>query len=162
MDDFLKNTTTTQWWLSVVVVGVLVNLASNYVQRGVDVTKSWFPAWLRTQSEKARTLHDERVQAVSSSIEMRLIVMGMEARCRMKALHANGACIVCAGLAITGKLLYGPLPTYRPSAFGDIATLLSIAILLLWAVISLLAARAYEREALLWERALKASGLKAP
>jgi len=42
MNDFMKNLTSSSWWLSVIVIGIVVNLLSTQVQHLINFTKRLF------------------------------------------------------------------------------------------------------------------------
>lgn len=60
MRNFLSNFTSLYWWLSVVIVGILINLLSAYLYKKVDKRFSGVSDWWRKKSEakKARRMED--------------------------------------------------------------------------------------------------------
>lgn len=54
MDEFTKLLVSPLWWLSVVVVGILINLASAYLKPRLDETFSRSSLWWRNRSEEAK------------------------------------------------------------------------------------------------------------
>jgi hypothetical protein len=53
MTEFLQSTLTVNWWLSVVVVGLLINLLSAYLKAPLDAVGSRFFSFWRRRLEEA-------------------------------------------------------------------------------------------------------------
>jgi hypothetical protein len=87
MSDFKTTLSSPLWWISVVVVGMLINLASAYLKPLIDkflfkVSLSWRRRTARQREERARLiemLHQSKEEMFLFSIE--------EVRFRMRALH---------------------------------------------------------------------------
>jgi len=73
------------WWISVVVVGLIVNLASAYLKGPLDNSLASSSAWWRRRSEKRRAEWERFVAEIGSSTEARNEAFFSEIRSRQKS-----------------------------------------------------------------------------
>lgn len=62
MNGFLKQAANPGWWISVVVVGLLINLASDYLKPAIDKFVERFSAARKQANEKQKLSFKEDVQ----------------------------------------------------------------------------------------------------
>ncbi len=86
MKEFLSNLGTAYWWLSVVVVGILINLISAYLKPRFDSKFSSASTWWRNKSEaqkaerrkmiaKLRGNHHEQIMVFLEAVFLLLIAL---------------------------------------------------------------------------------------
>jgi len=61
MDEFYKNLSSASWWLSVVIVGILINLASALLFRKLDSRLSAISLRWRTRSKARKEQTEKRI-----------------------------------------------------------------------------------------------------
>ena len=85
VDEFIKNLGSGYWWISVVVVGLLINLVSAYLKTPLDgfMVRTW--GWWRDRSAKRRERFERHASALSNDPHRQLIYLGMEMRGRMQS-----------------------------------------------------------------------------
>ncbi len=88
MDEFLKNATSASWWLSAVVVGVLINLVSALLIRGMDTAGITFSSWMRKRSERKREAFSLSVEFLVRNPRRLQAAYAREARWRARGIHA--------------------------------------------------------------------------
>lgn len=75
MDELLNNLTSTYWWLSVVVVGLIINLVSSYLKPPLDAIGSkTFHAW-KARSERANKMYVKKVDALAAAPHTQVLFM---------------------------------------------------------------------------------------
>lgn len=89
MENITNNMSSPYWWISVVLVGVLINLVSSYLRSFFDFcavqVSDQYLTWLNKEKEKEEVL----LSLLASSPEKRIDLLNDERRYRLKAL-ANG------------------------------------------------------------------------
>lgn len=73
MRDFLTQLGSLYWWLSVVVVGILINIFSTLLHRKLDDRLSRVSAWWRSKSEKRKAKRLEQLAKLKSPSERVLL-----------------------------------------------------------------------------------------
>jgi len=85
MDEFLRNVTTGYWWISVVVVGVLINILSTVLVKRFEVFGSTVSSWLRGRSEERRKAFQAEVDKLVQGVASPETTFQEETRCRFRA-----------------------------------------------------------------------------
>jgi len=67
MRNFLTNLTSFYWWISVVIVGILINVFSVYITRKFDARLSKTSSWWRERSEKQKAEYLRELAVLQSS-----------------------------------------------------------------------------------------------
>ena len=120
---FLNDITSIYWWVSVVIVGLLINLAAAYLKPPLDL---WLSRWSKKRTDAYSEKHTKYVQEVERLfLDPELIsITGFEdLRCRLKALTAFLYGVCFAGLSIFLPILG---TEYKTSLFAVILRLLAI------------------------------------
>jgi hypothetical protein len=155
MNEFLQNIAAPSWWVSVVVVSFLINLASAYAKPLIDRTLAGLSAHRRRRFEQSKRALTQQLQAVEAMADG-LVLLELE---ELKLALAAGLCI---SLSILVLLVVSLSPTIAPQ-LGDTAPLLLLIPLLL--IVALFCLRvAMSKAALLRlakERRHQAGGLTA-
>jgi hypothetical protein len=86
MDELIKNVTSIAWWIGVVLVGIVLNLVSAYLQPRLDRFLSFVSSTWRLRSEKKREQWQRRLAEVRQSPDEQLFVLAEEMRCRLRAM----------------------------------------------------------------------------
>jgi hypothetical protein len=67
MDSITQNLGSVNWWVGVVIVGILINLISAYLKKPADKFLSGFSNWWSTRTEKQRREREIRIQKMRVS-----------------------------------------------------------------------------------------------
>ncbi|HDM8235530.1 TPA: hypothetical protein P0E28_005019 [Vibrio campbellii] len=106
MTEFINDTGTIYWWLSVVVVGILVNVLSSYIKLPFDwvfgkISQKW-----RDRREKSQAERERKILLLRDDYELRVIYAHSEMRYRIRSVGALvmstaffGAAILVGGIA---------------------------------------------------------------
>jgi ABC-type transport system involved in cytochrome bd biosynthesis fused ATPase/permease subunit len=79
--------TSWKWWVSVVFVGILINLASAYIKPTLDTRLGRLSHRRRARSEKARKLVELSSAAAREKPEFMQAILVLEFRCRSEILY---------------------------------------------------------------------------
>ncbi len=99
MNNFLSNLSSIYWWISVVVVGVLINILSVYVTRRLDARLSKASLWWRGRSEKERARYLTELAVLRTSQHEQVMAGLREIRFRIRSvfLFVNGTVFFAMG-----------------------------------------------------------------
>lgn len=86
MIDFLKNITSIYWWISVVVVGIMINLISYYLRKRLDNRLSAMSTWWSTRSKKQKDKRQKLILRLRNSQHEQILFAFSEMRCRIGAV----------------------------------------------------------------------------
>ncbi len=86
MDDFIKSLSSPYWLMSVVVVGILINLVSNFLQRYFDAQFSSASTWWRQRSEKNETERKNELNRLRGNSHAQMLFAFEEVRERLTGL----------------------------------------------------------------------------
>ena len=86
MDDLLKFLTSPSWWIGVVLVSLLINLASAYIKSPLDgflsnVSRRWSERSARSKQKRAAL-----VASLAADKHKQLLYLAEESRCRFREL----------------------------------------------------------------------------
>jgi hypothetical protein len=98
-----------EWWLSVVLIGVVVHLLASYLKPRLDHTASRLALWWATRTEKKRTGREARIDELRSSSEKRILASVAELRCRMRSSQSVFFSVVFLAMAFIVKNMNTPL-----------------------------------------------------
>ncbi|MGY0635269.1 hypothetical protein [Luteimonas sp. A478] len=112
MGDLLNELANPVWWLSVVVAGILVNLASSYLKSRLDKSVSATAGWWRRRSERRRKLWQDYVKHLAASVEARIQARHMEIRLRLQAIMSFLFAVAFSVIGIVAPLLQQPSSRY--------------------------------------------------
>jgi hypothetical protein len=135
MDEFFRSLASPAWWLSVVIVGLLVNLLSAYLKAPLD--RVWaliFVAW-RERNARARSAYRSRIENLSrdENGQFHLLLEALRLRSTANSwlialtlatvLYCADILLRAAEIAANVKL---PSPDYFDPNAGALAVLLAI------------------------------------
>jgi len=86
MDEFAKILASPYWWLSVVVVGILINLVSAYIKEPIDWLFSHISVAWRTRTEKRRADYTRELNTLVGNAELQRQYEHLELRRTLDAL----------------------------------------------------------------------------
>lgn len=112
MDEVLQELTKPQWWVSVVIAGIAINLISAYLKKPVDRLLVAGPAWLRARSARKKAEWERLVDAMVRSQEERHFIMHLITRLRISAVHFLVFSILFLALPSAMATLGRPIPKY--------------------------------------------------
>lgn len=69
MDEITKNLSSPTWWISVVLVGLLINLASAYLKPAIDRLMSILSQRWLTKAHERRNAYENEISELSVNIE---------------------------------------------------------------------------------------------
>ena len=73
MDKFFQDISSLYWWISVVVVGILINIFGNYLPKLLSKVSTRSRNYWIERSEKRKKEYEDYVQLLESDIEERYI-----------------------------------------------------------------------------------------
>lgn len=95
MEQFLKDITSTSWWIGVVVVGIIINLISSYLKPFLDERMSKFSAEKKEALEKSQKQHTLLVESLKKDQRLYLAYAFKDVRL------SNGAVgLICLSIFI--------------------------------------------------------------
>jgi hypothetical protein len=122
VDDLLKLMATAQFWLSVVWVGILINLASHFIAKRMETSLSNASSWWRGRSLQRQEKFKAKVRSLRDSPKFESYMRHFEIRARILGLES---------LAISGAL-FAAAPAYFPEGIARwIATFAAVVLLVL-------------------------------
>lgn len=74
MSEFLVNLTSLYWWISVVIVGLAINVLASYIVRKLDVRLSGISSWWRARSDKAKAKEDALLARLRADTHEQILV----------------------------------------------------------------------------------------
>lgn len=130
--QIIKHFTDLNWWIGVVVVGILINLVSNVLQRKFDIQLSRTSTWARKfyegrhrkwEDDLEHVRADQHEQTMCGMIEMRY-------RLRMLTFWIGGVILWLVGLQIPNELFFqhsfASWAKIVVFLFGSVAMVLSV------------------------------------
>jgi len=85
MEEFLKEATSLHWWIGVVIVGVLINIASAYIRRCLEYSLSTVSGYWRKKSEERVSRNSSKIELLKSNPELRIVFALRESRHRIRS-----------------------------------------------------------------------------
>ncbi|QBZ98492.1 hypothetical protein [Flavobacterium sangjuense] len=86
MDDFLKEMTTVKWWISVALVGILLNVFSSYLKKGIDNFFGKISNRVRQRNAKKEKERSELMEFLKANPSERYMIGIEELRCRIRSV----------------------------------------------------------------------------
>jgi hypothetical protein len=86
MKEFLTNIGSVYWWVSVVVVGILINLASAYLKTRLDTSVSRASKWWRLKSNVQRAQRQKDIARLRGDSQEQLVIAISEIRHQIRAV----------------------------------------------------------------------------
>jgi hypothetical protein len=74
MEEFIKSASSLYWWLSVVIVGIAINVFSAYIKQKLDRYLSSTSNWWRERSEAQLARRQEQICALREDSNLRLLM----------------------------------------------------------------------------------------
>lgn len=87
MRDFLTNITTLSWWISVVIVGILINIFSAYLKDKFDGYLSSISSWWRYRSEAQRAKRESLLNKLRDNSHEQVMTALDEMRNRVRSIQ---------------------------------------------------------------------------
>jgi hypothetical protein len=87
VDEIVKVLSSPAWWISVVVVGIAVNIVSAYLKPYLDSRLSRFSGWWRVRSEKQKALRRATIDRLRRSEHEQLLASLDDLRDRSRSLY---------------------------------------------------------------------------
>jgi hypothetical protein len=133
------------WWLSVVVVGIAVNIFSVYVKQFLDRGNSRAASWWKTRNRRRREKYEAEVSALVGDDQAQIMEMFKAQQMRFTELYFAAG----AGFLMTLSVFvatYAPSSTLGKVGFWSIEFFIFLQ--LVFAFASNAVARRYERRAM--------------
>ena len=108
MDEFLNNLSSPSWWVGVVFVGIVLHIAGDYINRGIDSFFSFLPSWWRQRVESALQLREKRLQYLINTPDERDFYIFQELRDRFESLSWLVGAVISSLLFLTFKGQHAP------------------------------------------------------
>lgn len=87
MESFLEQLSSLSWWLSVVVVGIVINLVTAYAKPKLDSSLSSVSGWWRDRTEQQKAERTAKVDFLRSSKDEQIHAALDDLRDRIRALY---------------------------------------------------------------------------
>ena len=102
MKNWVKNINSIDWWIGIVVVGIIINLLAAYLKLPIDRILSVVSKWWATRTEIKSKERDERIDRLSSSNKEQLfaLVQALHVRVRSIMMIILGFIFMFTSLAI--------------------------------------------------------------
>ena len=88
MNEIFETLTTPQWWISVVIVGIAINIFSAYLKPLLDNRFSTMFSWWKVRTEKQRKERSELINKVRNSQQEQILISIDDIRNRSRANFA--------------------------------------------------------------------------
>src|SRR2546426_5939142 len=117
MSDLIADFQSPRWWMSVVVVGILVNMAATYLLRFMDVRLTKTSTWWRRRKASAQQARGPLVEALRADRDRRAQFEAGEIRSRLRSLVLLVQAVGMGVLVVVSGLLGAPT-WLVPAFFG--------------------------------------------
>jgi len=87
MESFINQISTPSWWISVVAVGIVINLVSTYLKPTVDGGLSNISSWWRKRSEAEKDKKQKYLEKLRGNNEEQFFAATDDLRERIRAIH---------------------------------------------------------------------------
>lgn len=87
MSELAKNLSSVSWWVSVVVVGVVLNLVSAYLKPWLDRLGGSMSTTLRDHSKRTHERHEQWIELLRTDQHAQLLMHAREARLRQRSIQ---------------------------------------------------------------------------
>lgn len=111
MNDFIKNLSSVYWWLSVVFVGIAINLFSALFKDKLDSFFTKTSTWWKNKSEKRKSEFESAVKRLTGNPHIQMMVSFEGIRSKMMSIHMLLMTIVFFIFGISIELL-SPHPLF--------------------------------------------------
>jgi hypothetical protein len=112
MDEFVNALRSPFWWLSVVVVGIAVNLLSAYLKQRLDSRLTAVSSWWERRSALQRGARQKEVEQLASSPHLQVFeyIAGVRMLVMATLSLICGIFVILFGGALSGMLFPGAVP----------------------------------------------------
>lgn len=128
MDKLLQDMSSIYWWISVVIVGLVINLVSSYLKPPLDALGGkTFHAW-KAKSDRAKRLHDHNVSLLSSNPHAQVIAMlrTQSLRAKSNGWSLTALLTLVLGLSSTWTGFQPLLPPEHEAVLGGTLRFLNV------------------------------------
>ena len=108
MSDFLADLQSVRWWLSVVIVGVLVSIAGTFLARLLDTRLAAASSWWRGRRATAQREQMKHLESLRGDTRQQLFLAAAETRCRLRSISALVQLIASSTFAILSMIFGAP------------------------------------------------------
>lgn len=110
MKEFLSNLGSSYWWISVVIVGILINVSSFYLTRKLDKRLSNISSWWRKKSEEKNARRLKEIEELRDNSDEQIFLAFKITQLQMKAImYFIFAVLGIATRAAVGTLTHADL-----------------------------------------------------
>src|SRR5258708_31110019 len=113
MDAFMKDVSSVNWWIGVVIVGILINLLSAYLKNPADKVLSGISKWWATRTEKQRKERNLRIQKLIDSPDEQIFALIEALHVRVRGVFFTLISGICGIIVIIGII-------YQVYGFSDL------------------------------------------
>lgn len=115
MSDFWQQVQTWQWWLSVVIVGIAIDLVSAYTKPGIDRVLGSISTAYRRRVERERKVTSDRIARWADRPEFDQVRL---ARINLRTQLLTAVVVCCALIFVLARdagLVFGTVLDIRPT-----------------------------------------------
>jgi hypothetical protein len=87
MKTFAEQLSSTSWWLSVVIVGIAINVTAAYIKSRLDGVLSNASSWWKGRSEREKEKRQKLIEKLKNSKEEQFLAVTDDLRERIRAIH---------------------------------------------------------------------------
>lgn len=146
MKDFLASLGSVYWWLSVVIIGLLINLSSAYLKSRLDALSSRRSTKRRAQMEAENAARKRAVASLRGRSDAQILLSTRATHDLIMGLTLLAVGALCIGFRTLLTVTPADSPTWwpiSPPMASRIARIMQFLLSLSFAVCSLTALRAY-------------------
>lgn len=86
MDKFIEEISSVYWWIGVVFVGIVINIASSYIKRGMESNLAAVSEFWKRKKKKRAELKAKKLEILKNNPDLRLIYALTESRYRIRSI----------------------------------------------------------------------------
>ncbi|ELP2650140.1 hypothetical protein R1U54_000196 [Vibrio fluvialis] len=85
MDEFLKDASSMNWWIGVVFVGVVINIVSGYIKKGLENNLSKISGYWKGKKDQRAEIERCKISLLRNNSELRILYALRESRYRIRS-----------------------------------------------------------------------------
>lgn len=86
MENFLRDASSINWWVGVVLVGIVINIVSSYIKKALEDKLSNLSNFWKDKKEQRAQLEKNKVELLRGDSELRVLFALRESRYRIRSM----------------------------------------------------------------------------
>ena len=87
MEKFIEDITTAYWWMAVVIVGIIINVASTYIRSGIENQLAKISTYWSTRKELRENNRAQLINLLQEDSQALVLYAKTESRHRLQAIQ---------------------------------------------------------------------------